>query len=118
MSSKPIKCHKCRTILFQDTCILDSSLTCDPDKCDSYNIKRFIYISEDKVPDWIKQKIEEEQWTKGKIHCEKCKNRIGSFDYISGRKCECGASVVPPIHLVTSQIDRPINLSNINNVML
>lgn len=114
MSSKVIKCHKCRQILFEDTCIVDNSLTCDPKTCDSYNIKRFIYISEEKAPDWIKEKIENEQWTKGKLYCEKCHNRIGSFDYISGRKCECGTSVLPPIHLVTSHVDRPILINNIN----
>ena len=118
MSSQAIKCHKCRYTLFDETCILDSSLTCDPTKCESYDIKRFIYVSEDKVPEWIKQKIETEEWTKGKLHCQKCNNRIGSFDYISGRKCDCGSSVIPPIHLVTSQIDRPIKIQNINNLRL
>ncbi|KAJ8734043.1 hypothetical protein PYW07_014594 [Mythimna separata] len=113
MNPQAIKCHKCRHILFDDTCIQDSSLTCDPKKCESYDIKRFIYVSEDKVPAWIKEKIENEDWTKGKLHCQKCNNRIGSFDYISGRKCNCGSSVIPPIHLVTSQIDRPMQIQNI-----
>lgn len=103
-----IKCHKCRHVLLEQSCVIDSSLICDPKSCESYDVKKFIYISEDKAPAWITDKVEEEQWTKGKLHCAKCNNRIGSFDYVSGRKCDCGASVLPPIHLVTSQVDRPI----------
>lgn len=110
MSSQVLKCHKCRNILFDDTCLLDSADNCDTKTCASYDIRRFIYISEDKVPDWIKNKIESEDWTKGKLNCQKCNNRIGGFDYVSGRKCDCGASVLPPIHLVSSHVDRPIKL--------
>lgn len=110
MSLPVVKCHKCRHILFDNSYILDNSVTCDPKQCASYDMKRFIYMREDNVPVWIKDKIEKEEWTKGKLNCEKCNCRIGSFDYISGRKCDCGASVLPAIHLVSSQVDRPIVL--------
>lgn len=112
MSSKVLKCHKCRQILLEDTCVIDSVITCDPKICDSYEPKNFIYIKEELAPAWIKEKVEQEQWTKGKLYCEKCKSRIGSFDYISGRKCACRTSVLPPIHLVSSHIDRPVTLGS------
>lgn len=68
----------------------------------------FLYLQEDQLPKWIKLKVEEEQWTKGKLHCENCGFKVGSFDFISGRKCDCKKSILPPVHFVSSQVDRPI----------
>lgn len=104
-----IKCHKCRHVLFED--ISDIYVNVAKDKagcCSSYNIDNFIYLLEERVPEWISKKIADEMWTKGKLHCEKCGNKVGSFDYTSGRKCECRKSELPCIHFVTSQVDRPI----------
>lgn len=104
-----IKCHKCRHVLVKDLLIVvNRSAICDPLKCSSYNLNSFVYLSDDKLPDWIKSKVEEEQWTKGKITCEQCRSKVGSFDYVSGRKCECQESILPPVHLVGSQVDRPM----------
>lgn len=104
-----IKCQKCRSVLVEDiTIVLNESSSCDPLECSSYSLNSFLYLSEDRLPNWIKTKVEDEQWTKGKITCEQCKSKVGSFDYVSGRKCECKGSVLPPVHLVSSQVDRPI----------
>uniref|UniRef100_A0A1E1VXE5 E3 ubiquitin-protein ligase n=1 Tax=Pectinophora gossypiella TaxID=13191 RepID=A0A1E1VXE5_PECGO len=104
-----IKCHKCRHILLDDINKIYSSEVIHSE-CDSYDIKKFIYLLEDNLPIWIKLKVEEEQWTKGKLHCENCGSKVGTFDFISGRKCDCGKSVLPPVHFVTSQVDRPIKI--------
>ncbi|CAH2099926.1 unnamed protein product [Euphydryas editha] len=106
-----VKCHKCRHILLED---MNGTYTSVCSKsCASNNNKNFVYLVEDNLPAWIKQKVEEEQWTKGKLHCESCKSKLGSFDFVSGRKCDCGDSVLPPVYLVTSQVDIPISLPNL-----
>lgn len=110
---KPIKCHKCRHILLTDMANTYKSL-CD-DKCDSYSSKHFVYLLEDQLPSWIKKKIDEEQWTRGKLLCEKCGSKIGSFDFVSGRKCSCEKSILPSVYFVTSQIDIPICFPNLSN---
>lgn len=107
-----IKCHKCRQVLLLDLSAAYNKGPCS-DICASYDPKKFIYLVEDQLPDWIKTKVEEEQWTKGKLHCEHCGCKVGTFDFVSGRKCECGATVLPPVHFVSSQVDIPILLPNL-----
>lgn len=111
-----IKCHKCRFILLDDLSLVSNDLsTCGSQDCESYNINKCVYLNEEKLPCWIKIRIENEQWTKGRFNCEKCGCRVGAFDYISGRKCDCGKTVLPPVHFIASQIDRPILISSINS---
>jgi E3 ubiquitin-protein ligase RNF180 len=105
-----IKCHKCRHVLINE--LKNYVQVCDLQMCSSYNLRNFIYVPEDQLPDWIKSKVEEEQWTKGKLHCVNCKSKIGSFDFISGRKCDCQSSLLPPVHFIGSQVDRPM-LTNV-----
>ncbi|CAH0405946.1 unnamed protein product [Chilo suppressalis] len=63
--SSIIKCHKCRHILLNG--YKEKNVNkCDPKKCSSYNLRNFIYLDDDEVPDWIKIKVEEEEWTKVK----------------------------------------------------
>ncbi|KAJ0181175.1 hypothetical protein K1T71_003260 [Dendrolimus kikuchii] len=103
-----IKCHKCRSVLLDMSTVTNNYTTCDQQKCNSYNLSNFIFVSEDNLPDWIRRKVETEQWTKGRLNCEKCGCRVGVFDYVSGRKCDCGETVLPPVRFVASQVDRPI----------
>lgn len=111
IKSGVIKCHKCRHILLNMISTYNSSCN---EKCESYNPKCFIYLLEDQLPAWIKKKVDEEQWTKGKLHCENCGSKVGSFDFVSGRKCDCRCSILPSVHFVTSQIDVPVALPNLN----
>lgn len=104
-----IKCHKCRHILLHDVRLATlQKLPCDPNNCSSYNTKNFVHLIEDKLPDWMQEIVEKEEWTKGKLHCTKCTSKVGSFDFISGKKCDCGNSQLPTVHFISSQIDRPI----------
>lgn len=109
MEVLPVKCHKCRQVLLD--CLkrgILNKLPCDPTTCQSYDLNKFIYLLEDKLPDWTQEVIEKEEWTKGKLHCPKCTSKVGSFDFISGRKCECGNSQLPAVHFISSQIDKPV----------
>ncbi|OWR51779.1 hypothetical protein KGM_208087 [Danaus plexippus plexippus] len=106
-----IKCHKCRNILLSDFASIYSSALCGDQKCSSYSTKNFAFLHEDNLPKWIRLKIEEERWTRGKLYCENCGCKVGTFDFVSGRKCECGNSVLPPVHFISSQVDVPITLN-------
>ncbi|CAG9783026.1 unnamed protein product [Diatraea saccharalis] len=110
---KEIKCHKCRHVLLYG---FDYSVNNCPQKCNSYNVHNFIFLDDNKIPEWIKFKIEEENWTKGKLHCYNCGFKVGSFDFVSGRKCECGSTVLPSVHFITSQVDKPVELCLFNKV--
>lgn len=73
--------------------------------CESVNSNNLIYLNEVRLPNWIKNVVDEHQWSKGKLNCKNCLGRIGSFDYISGKKCDCSIFVLPPVRLIKSKID-------------
>lgn len=100
-----IRCFKCRHTLLKeaDNHHFISPITCDLSECTTKS--NSIHLTEDKLPEWIRQKVEAENWTKGKLHCANCGFKVGSFDFISGRKCECGSSVMPSVHFISSQVD-------------
>ncbi|CAK1547991.1 unnamed protein product [Leptosia nina] len=41
----------------------------------------------------------------GKLHCPKCRNKIGSFSWLMGCKCPCGQKVAPAFYLVPSKVE-------------
>ncbi|XP_013187948.2 dual specificity protein phosphatase MPK-4 [Amyelois transitella] len=41
----------------------------------------------------------------GKLHCPKCCNKIGSFNWVMGCKCPCGQKVAPAFYLVPSKVE-------------
>ncbi|CAG5096991.1 Similar to MKP-4: Dual specificity protein phosphatase MPK-4 (Drosophila melanogaster) [Cotesia congregata] len=41
----------------------------------------------------------------GKLNCPKCETKLGSFSWISGCQCPCGAKVAPAFYLVPSKVD-------------
>lgn len=107
-----IKCKKCRKIIInasQCSNILINAhhepLTVSEAECYTILEQNVVFLTEDSVPKWIKQKIEEAEWSKGRINCVNCESRLGGFDFISGTKCQCEKNVVPSIHLIKSKID-------------
>ncbi|XP_033209565.1 E3 ubiquitin-protein ligase RNF180-like [Belonocnema kinseyi] len=109
-----VKCKRCRTVLFTEeaTPLLSAhgeirntseNLPCTANGSEP----PCLYISTDTVPDWIKECINKELWTKGKINCQNCKSRLGSFNFVNEIKCECGECPVPPIRIIRSKVDRP-----------
>ncbi len=57
------------------------------------------------LPDWVRYKIEEAGWTRGKLNCPACRSRVGGFDFV-------GASSDTPVYLVNSRVEvrRPVDL--------
>ncbi|XP_059051388.1 dual specificity protein phosphatase MPK-4-like [Achroia grisella] len=51
---------------------------------------------------WMK---EVQHDTHGKLHCPKCQNKIGSFNWVMGCKCPCGQKVAPAFYLVPSKVE-------------
>ncbi|XP_049887984.1 dual specificity protein phosphatase MPK-4-like [Pectinophora gossypiella] len=41
----------------------------------------------------------------GKLHCPKCKTKIGSFSWVMACKCPCGQKVAPAFYLVPSKVE-------------
>ncbi|XP_075227720.1 dual specificity protein phosphatase MPK-4 [Lycorma delicatula] len=51
---------------------------------------------------WMKSVL---QSVEGKIYCPKCNSKIGSFSWIMGCQCPCGAKVSPAFYLVPSKVE-------------
>ncbi|CAH2000222.1 unnamed protein product [Acanthoscelides obtectus] len=110
-----VKCKKCRKTLFhlqQKNFLLNahhenlSKNTSEmEDTCDTVRDENMVHLDENFLPHWISLKIEAEQWSKGRINCPYCDSRIGNFDFVSGSRCECSNSYLPPVHLIKSKID-------------
>lgn len=47
----------------------------------------------------------QESWTKGRLHCPNCNNRIGTFNFINELKCNCSKFITPPIKITNSKVD-------------
>ena len=112
------KCRKCRLGLLSH----ESLLTChnrpltqespppleDPsEKCET--LTTVLFVDEQKVQDWMRQQIDQGNWTKGRITCpgNKCGARIGSFNFIGGVYCACSKNELPPIQIIRSKVDEP-----------
>lgn len=67
-------------------------------------VKDFDQITE-LTDHWIYSEITESEWTKNKLKCTKCSNKIGSFDFVIGQKCDCAAFVQPTVHFIRSKVD-------------
>jgi len=106
-----LKCKKCRCVLIEHT--LCPILNCHGDEANFEttrveNCKDTIdafYFQETGLPEWILHKLNEADWSKGKLMCPKCFARLGSFDFVSGKKCQCMRVIVPPVHIVKSKVD-------------
>ena len=44
-------------------------------------------------------------YTKGKILCHQCGNKLGGFDFVSGTKCECFQVALPPVWISRNRVD-------------
>lgn len=107
-----IKCRQCRKLIIEDSPtearILNAHgapLSETTPSCRSLNDENIVFLSEDFLPGWITEKIEEVQWTRARLNCPHCDSRIGAFDYISGTKCDCNEKILPSVHVIKSKID-------------
>ncbi|XP_035740914.1 E3 ubiquitin-protein ligase RNF180-like [Vespa mandarinia] len=106
-----VKCRHCRKNLFQnESFTLLTSHNEDKSNiqhagCDDNFIEHFLYMSTENLPIWIQEIIDQTSWTKGRLNCPFCNNRLGSFNLIIDTKCNCGTCIVPPIRLIQSKLD-------------
>ncbi|XP_076632138.1 E3 ubiquitin-protein ligase RNF180-like [Colletes latitarsis] len=63
------------------------------------------YLSTENMPEWIECIINKESWTKGRLYCPHCNNRIGSFNFVHEMKCDCGKCITPAIRITNSKVD-------------
>ncbi|CAG9864146.1 unnamed protein product [Phyllotreta striolata] len=108
---KEMKCKKCRKAILNESEVKqfvdahNSKFDSDPEECDSIRNGTNVYLTTYKLPAWLLDQIDAENWTKGKIHCPHCQNKIGTFDHIGGQKCSCAKYELAPISFVKSKID-------------
>lgn len=110
-AQKIIKCRKCRIIL--TTAPTSDLLNAHNEQhsnesstvCPSITNQTELYLNEEHLDTWIQEEIEKSDWTKGKLKCSKCGSNVGSFDFITGQKCECRSFAQPAVHFIKSKID-------------
>lgn len=109
-----IKCRKCRIIITK--VFADNLLDAHSDKfakdraeiqseCPTIIGRTEIYLNEDALEKWIQDEIERSEWTKGKLKCIKCTANVGSFDFVTGQKCDCKQFNQPSVHFIRSKVD-------------
>lgn len=128
-----VKCKRCRKVLFTEetTPLLTAhgEVRTGPThtRCGTGAPEYCLYISEENVPEWIRETIDkvrvsyrvetcfyfplvsisfQDYWIKGKLHCPHCHSRLGSFDFVNQTKCDCGESLPPPIRIIHCKVDR------------
>lgn len=112
------KCKKCRADLFSGSIIVSSHKHVPLDRipsddCPANYEMSSLYIddSNDRMPPWMKEQIDSQEWVKGKFICPTagCGARIGSFNFVNGQLCPCRQVVAPRIHILRKRIDYNIN---------
>lgn len=108
-----IKCKKCRRTLFSDKILVTNhNMSYEGTQSDSCSHKSSVhYLNQELLSDWIVDQLNASEWTKGKIYCPNgdCNSRIGSFNFISGSKCQCDSHILPAIHVIKSKVDKPLS---------
>ncbi|XP_014664303.1 PREDICTED: E3 ubiquitin-protein ligase RNF180-like [Priapulus caudatus] len=109
------KCRRCRQMLCLSSCIVDSHgelakevSSCALDTSNPDPLAGLLFLDSDKLPEWLTAQIDEGEWSKGRIHCPKCRARIGLFDFITGSKCGCLQYVLPGIQINKSKVDHHV----------
>ncbi|RZF47401.1 hypothetical protein LSTR_LSTR009140 [Laodelphax striatellus] len=114
MSNIQLKCKKCRIVLTEDFrnnplsahgLLLDTENVRESSRHCLQKIPEVFYFLENCMPWWIRERVDEAGWLKGKLTCPRCSAKLGSFDFVSGSKCDCDSFILPPIHLIRSKVD-------------
>ncbi|OQR76899.1 hypothetical protein BIW11_07475, partial [Tropilaelaps mercedesae] len=101
------KCQKCRKALFDGALVLTNhSEPWTMSMASPCSAGHTVwYLKDEVVETWLQTQLDAGEWIKGKLHCPYCTLRLGSFDFVSGKQCDCGKHVLPPIHIVKSRVD-------------
>ncbi|XP_076163789.1 E3 ubiquitin-protein ligase RNF180-like isoform X2 [Ptiloglossa arizonensis] len=78
--------------------------------CAANETKSCSYVSVEDMPEWIKYTVNRESWTRGRLHCPYCNNRIGSFNFVNEMKCDCGKYITLPVRITNSKVDISFNV--------
>lgn len=107
-----VKCKKCRkTIINSSECsdlLINAHhepLSASESDCYTVAEQNVVFLTEDTLPEWIMGKVQEAEWSKGRLNCLHCDSRLGGFDFVSGSKCHCTKNVMPAVHLIKSKVD-------------
>lgn len=106
-----LKCKQCRKSLFNNDDITlltshnENMSDIEHTGCGNNFVEHLLYMSIENVPTWIEDIINQTSWTKGKLNCPFCNNRIGSYNLMVNTKCSCGKSITPNIRLIQSKLD-------------
>ncbi|KAI9559925.1 hypothetical protein GHT06_013932 [Daphnia sinensis] len=111
MSEFYVRCRKCRSKLIapdEKDCITTchgsgSSPRVGDEQC--FIEKSILYLKDEQLPKWLETLVQNSSWTKGKIVCPSCDARLGTFDFLSGQKCQCQHYVLPSVRLTSSKVD-------------
>lgn len=49
----------------------------------------------------------------GKLHCPKCRHKLGNFSWINGCNCPCGKLISPAFYLVPSKVEISHSVQNV-----
>lgn len=111
-----VKCKKCRVLLLNYDCLIDihnepmsegTSSFCQFTSYDTSIQEKntLLYIDYEKAPTWVLTIIDDSSWTAGKLTCEKCSSKVGSFNFLNLKRCPCCNILSPCIWLVKSKVD-------------
>lgn len=107
-----IRCKKCRITLLEnkesDIQLLNghgASLHEIGTSCASVSEPTLYFLNDEALPDWASEKVVENEWIRGRLHCPKCQARMGAFDFVSRQKCDCGQTFLPAVHIIKSKVD-------------
>lgn len=96
------RCRKCRQNLEVHNAVIKEVEACTDQNAWQSSV---LYLDIDLCPSWILESIKQASWIKGKLLCQKCKGRLGSFDFVGQKYCSCKQHTVPAVHLLKNRID-------------
>ncbi|XP_026154158.1 E3 ubiquitin-protein ligase RNF180 isoform X2 [Mastacembelus armatus] len=95
-----LRCRRCRKGVLDSTCLATVEDTSEG----SAAVCSIWHVNVDTLPEWILTSVHQAQWTVGKLSCQNCRARLGSFNFINRSECPCGRDTT--IHLNKSRVDR------------
>ncbi|XP_075993076.1 E3 ubiquitin-protein ligase RNF180 [Genypterus blacodes] len=94
-----LRCRKCRKGFVDSSCLypVEEAEESSAPACSIW------HVNVDALPEWILTSVQQAQWTVGKLNCQNCGARLGSFNFVSRVWCPCGRETA--VHLSKSRVD-------------
>ncbi|XP_034048407.1 E3 ubiquitin-protein ligase RNF180 isoform X2 [Thalassophryne amazonica] len=95
-----LHCRRCRRVLIDLVCLLEVEGTGENEA----SVCTVWHVNVDaELPEWILNSVHQAKWTVGKLNCQNCRARLGSFNFIHHIVCPCGQDAA--VHLSKSRVD-------------